>query len=402
MMKQRVGSIALILFLSVPLCRAQTESFRKNFNLFREIAPRIDFFARSKSDLASFEKPVRDTRQKLASLVSRKLTKGAIVICSTMEQKDSVQEKSVLKLGYSWALIQLTPEATAQQRVAEIKARMGSLLPPGILERMQTRTPEQKAADDARMIGPMMQKMCFALLGTTLLPEKEFKSSRLDDLSRTPMADWLDLGIAWYASGNGLNLRFLQDRLEEVFPLEDVLSMPRPFVAPQGDGGSGGGQTIIRMGGNGAGTGSATAGMPPGGGQQGAVIYGGAPQQGGGGGRRNDDGAGGGSRGDGGGGGSFSMSLPKDMQDRMIFDSQATSLFSYSIQKLGLEKVKAVIESNLQGKLTREILSQPDFLGSDMDKIETDWRAWVKSQKPEEPAMNRMMMMPGKPPGPQP
>jgi len=382
-MKRWLAGIAVFAILSVSTGWAQTESFKKNFNLFTGIAPGIDFYARSKADIAAFEKPVRDAQQKLSSLVNRKLGKGVIVICSTMEQKDSVLEKSVLKLGYSWTLIQLTTEALAEQRIAEIKARMGNMLPPDILTRMQNRTPEQKAADEARMISPLMQKMCFALLGTTLLPEKEYKSSRLDDLSRTPMADWLDIGAAWYASGTGLNIRFLQDRLEEAFPLEDVLSMPRPFVAPQSDGGGGSGQMVIRM----AGNGSNSGGQQAGGAAQGTVMFGGAPQQSGGGGRRGDGG---------GGGGGFNMSLPKDMQDRMIFDSQAASFFSFMFQKLGMEKAKVVIQSNLEGKLTRETLSQPDFLGPDMDKIEADWREWVKSQKPEEPMMNRMIITPGK------
>lgn len=397
MMKRWLAVLSASSILSVSIASAQTAGFKKNFNLFKEVAPGIDFYARSRSDIAAFEKPVREVREKLALLMDRKLVRGAIVVCSTLDQKDSVQEKSLLKLGYGWALIQLTPEATAQQRIAEIKARMGNMLPPEVLNRLQNRTAEQKASDDARMIAPMMQKLSFAVVSTTLDAEREYKSSRLDDLSRSPIPDWLDLGIAWYATGVGLNMRYLQDRIEEAFPLEDVLSMPRPFVAPP-DTGGGGGQTVIRMasagGPNGAGAGSGQLNAAP---PQGAVMFGGASQGQGGGGRRD------GGRGSGGSGrGDISqfMSLPKDMQDRMIFDAQAASFFSYTLQKLGIEKAKEIVKESIAGKSTREILSRPGFLGPDMEKIETAWLEWVKAQKVDAPAMNRVIVAPGKTPSP--
>lgn len=375
MRKPWLGSFAVWAILSVGLCSAQTASFQKNFTLFKDVAPGIDFYAKSKSDIAPFESPVRAAREKLADFLKRDLARGAIVICSTMEQKDSVQEKNVLKLGYSWVLVQLTPEATTQQMIASIKARLGNMIPPDALERMQRRPSEQRAAADARMIGPTAQRMCFALLQATLFPDKEFKSSRLDDLSRSPLADWLDLGLAWYASGTGLNVRFLQERLDEAFPLEDVLSMPRPFVAPQENGAPGGGQMVIRMG--------------PG-------AEGGAPSQGGG----RSGGRAGGNAPMAGGGGPMAMTLPKDVQDRMVFDSQSASFFSFLLQKLGPEKVRSVVKWNLEGKLAHDILDQPDFLGPDLDKTESEWRAWVKSQKPEEPGFNRMIVSPGRTPAP--
>ncbi len=374
-----LGGLSLALLSTAP-APAQTGSFRKNFTSFKDVAPEVDFYARSRSDIAAFEKPVRETQQKLSSLLSRKLAKGAIVVCSTMEQKDSVQEKSVLKLGYSWVIIQLTPEAETLQRIETIKARMGNMLPPGAIDMMRNRSPEQRAAGDARMIGPMMQKMAFAMLQTTLLPEKAFKSSRVDDLSRSPLADWLDLGLAWYASGVGLNMRFLQERLDETFPLEDALFMSRPFVAPSGDGVPGGGPAVVRLGDGAAqggmlSAGTAQAGNSPGGGRQ---------QDASGHGRGGED--------------AFLMTLPKDVQDRMIFDSQAASLFSYVLSKLGVEKVKSVVQGNLEGKLTSEILCRADYLGPDTDKIESDWRAWVKGQKPEELPINRVTVVPGKTP----
>lgn len=387
MTKRWARGFAVAAFLSVSLGLAQTNSFKKNFNLFKEVAPGIDFYASSKADIASFEKPVREAQQKIASLVDRKLARGAIVICTTMEQKDSVQETRMLKLGYSWVLIQLTPQATAQQMVTQIKARLGNMAPPGLLEMIQNRPPEQKAADKARMIDPTVQRMCFALLETTLMPEKVFKSSRIDDLSRSPLADWLDVGVAWYGSGAGLSLRFLQDRLDEIFPLEDVLAMPRPFVAPQGDSGPGAGSVVIRTAGGGSGAGTGPGALPPGGSPSAGVIrYSGPPQPA--------------SGTMGGGESGMQLAMPKDVQDRMAFDSQAASFFSFIVQKMGVQKVRSLVQSNLDGKDTLQILAGGDFLGSDMEKVEKDWREWVKSQKPEEPVMFRINPTPGKAPVP--
>lgn len=373
-----IGGFAALAVLSASVGAAQTDSFRKNFNLFKEVAPGIDFYAGSRSDTAPFERPLREAQKKVASLLNRKLARGVIVVCTTMQQKDSVQETRLLKLGYSWALIQLTPSAMIQQMMTELKARMGNTIPPGVLDMIQNRPPEQRAADDARMAGPMVQRVCFALLETTLMPERGFKSSRIDDLSRSPLADWLDVGVAWYASGAGLNLTYLQEHLDEVFPLEDMLSMPRPFVAPQSDGGSGAGTGVIRIAGAGSGP-SASPGQgqtlpaPPGGAAPpaGAVVS---------------------------GGGMGPVTIPKDVQDRLTFDSQAASFFSFIIEKLGIEKAKAVIEANLQGILTRDTLSLPDSLGPDMDQIENRWREWVKLQKTEEPMMLRIKSTPGKAP----
>jgi len=373
-----VGRMSFAGMLSVSLYGAQTDSFKKNFNLFREVAPGVDFFAASKSDTAPFERPVREAQKKLASLIGRKLSRGVVVVCTTMEQKDSVLESRLLKLGYSWALIQLTPAAMAERITAEMKSRMGNMTPPGVLEMMRNGPPEQKAADDARMAGPVVQKVCFALLETTLMPEKAFKSSRVDDLSRSPLADWLDVGLAWYASGTGLNMAFLQQHLDEAFPLEDVLSMPRPFVALPSNGGSGGGAVFIQMAGGGP--------APAGAGQQQTqpappvnVISGGSPAL------MGPVPA---------GGVMGATAMPKDVQDRMIFDSQAASFFSFALGTLGVEKIQAVIQSNLEGKQTRETLSLPDYLGPDMDKVEENWREWVKAQKAEEPMMFRINAAP--------
>jgi hypothetical protein len=358
-----------IFLLSASLAAGQAGSFTKNFKQFKEVATNVDFFASGPSDIAAFSKPVKDSRQLLANFLPGDLAKGAIVICNTLEQKDAVNETQILKLGYKWVLVQTTPDVAIQQRIAQMKAQMGGMLPPGILERFQNRTPEQKAADEMRLVSSTALRMCYAILMTTLNPEKEYRSSRIEDMGRSPLADWLDIGLAAYASGSwGSNLAFLQPRLDEAFPLEDVLVMPRPFIAPTDTGNSGGGSgnTVIRMGGGDAG-GGAPGGSPAG-------------QPGGGtGGQR------------GGGGGQRGFNLPKDQQDRMLFDGQAAAFFKYAIEKLGDAKVREAVQWNRDGKLTREALFREGYLGTDLDQVEKDWQEWVKKQKVDPGAGMRIM-----------
>ena len=73
--------------------------------------------------------------------------------------------------------------------------------------------------------------------------------------------------------------------------------------------------------------------------------------------------------------------MSKDEQDRTIFDGQAITLFSFLLEKIGIDKVKELIKQAQEGKESREYLSKPDVLGSDFEKIEEDWTAWVKAQK---------------------
>ncbi len=95
------------------------------------------------------------------------------------------------------------------------------------------------------------------------------------------------------------------------------------------------------------------------------------------------------------------MNLPKDVQDRMMFDAQASSLFAYAIEKAGLERVKEVVDAARQGKNAGDVLSRDDILGRDLDKIEEGWRAWVKEQKIEGPPGGpRMTASPDRPPAP--
>ena len=367
----------IVCSLGAGISAAQGDNFTKNFKQFKDVSSNIDYFSTSAIQITAFERPVREAHQKLASFLGDNPAKGAIVICSSLEQRDSVNEARVKRRGYKWVLIQMTPEAMTQQVMAQMKAQMGGQLPPGMIERFQSRSPEQKAAGESRLIGATVLRMCYAVLMTTLDPEREFRSSRLDDLSRSPLADWLDVGLASYASGGAaLNLRFLQEHFDEVFPIEDLLSMSRPFVAPTeggAEGGSSGGQFVIRMGGDGNGGGNPPGeGAPGGGARSGGLSAGGDARN--------------------------AFSMPKDVQDRMTFDSQAASFFNYILQKLGMDKTRDVIRWNREGKLVREVLARQEYLGADPEQIERDWSEWVKSQKPERPGSIRMST--GGPPSP--
>lgn len=89
-----------------------------------------------------------------------------------------------------------------------------------------------------------------------------------------------------------------------------------------------------------------------------------------------------------GGGGRGGRNMSKDEQDRMLFDGQASTLFAYLIEKIGVEKVKQLVKHTQDGKESREFLSQADVLGSDFSKIEENWANWVKALKP--PQTQRM------------
>jgi hypothetical protein len=80
--------------------------------------------------------------------------------------------------------------------------------------------------------------------------------------------------------------------------------------------------------------------------------------------------------------GGMQRNLPKDEQDRMLFDGQASTFFSFLIEKIGIEKVKALIKQVQEGKLSREFLAQADIFGNNFGKLEEDWTTWVKAQQP--------------------
>jgi len=353
------------------------DSFTRSFKKFANAAPGIDIFAGSRADAAHLEKPLAEMRAKLVTFLGETIARGAIVVCTSLEQKDSVTERRVLRMGYRWVLIQLTPDATNQQMLAQIKSQMGGQLPPGMLERLQSPSPEMKAAADARLVSSTVQRAASAMIFTTLAPEKEFRASRLEDPGRSPLADWLDIALAAHASGTArANLRLLQERLDEGFPLEDVLTMSRPFVPPSAGGASGGAPFVIRMPGPAPAGGGAPAPTPaPGPGSQAPATM------------------------------NRSVSMPKDVADRMMFDAQSAAFFSYVLEKAGVEKGKALVQWNREGKPVREFVARAEVLGSDLDTIEKEWQSWIKAQKAEPPPGMRILAPPGgaapRPPSPE-
>jgi hypothetical protein len=348
------------------------DSFARSFKKFANAAPGVDIYAGNRADAANLEKPLGDMRAKLVAFLGEPIARGAIVVCTSLEQKDSVTERRVLRMGYRWALIQLTAEATNQQMLAQVKSQMGGQLPPGMLERLQSPTPEMKAASDARLVSSTVQRAASAMIFTTLAPEKEFRASRLEDPGRSPLADWLDIALAAHSAGTARsNLRLLQERLDEGFPLEDVLTMSRPFVPPSTGGAPGGGPFLIRMPGPGAAGG---AGPAPGPGPQAQAAM------------------------------NRSVSMPKDVADRMMFDAQSAAFFGYVLEKAGMEKAKALVQWNREGKPVRDFVARAEVLGSDLDTIEKEWQDWIKAQKADPPIGMRIVAPPGggaRPPSPE-
>jgi hypothetical protein len=200
------------------------------------------------------------------------------------------------------------------------------------------------ATQEARAVTTLATQAGYATLMMTLNPDMSFRISRLDDMSKSPLVDWLDIGLVARATKTWTgNLRFLQDHLEESFGLDDILTMNRPYVAAQDptQGGAGGGGR--------------------GGGNFGAA-------------------------GGGGGRGGAAAVLPKDIQDRMLFDAQAATFFCYMIEKAGLDKATDVVRQNVQGKDTLSIVET--HFGENIEKIEADWQVWVKAQKPTDSVRN--------------
>ena len=392
MVRPVIAVVCLIVTFGNGFASADQPVAFKHFASFKGIVPEVDFYASNRQALAAYEKPVGETIAKLRSLFGTNLPKGAIFICSTLEQKDAVYEPKVLKSGYSWSLTAVGPEVRSQEMLARIKGQMGGQVPAEILDRMRKMQPEMMASQEKQMVTTITQQIAYAVLQTMLDKDLQYRSSRLDDMGKSPLPDWLDIGIACYASGSNSALSYLQQNMEQSFPLEDILSMARPFVASSsGQNGNGGGMSRSnRGGGEGGGMpggGMSGGGMPGGGqGSYGARGMGGF----GGGGMGGFGGAGGqGGQRSGGQGGQRNggqRMMPKDEQDRMLFDGQSSTFFSYMIDKVGIEKVRELIKQVQEGKESREYVSKADVLGPDFEKIEEDWAAWVKTQKSTEPS----------------
>jgi hypothetical protein len=381
-----IAALVLTTAFSVSLANAQQTASFKSFTAFRNVVPDIDFFASSRQAIAPYEKPAGEAIAKLRQLFGANLPKGAIFICSTLVQKDAVYEPKVLRSGYSWSLTAETPEVRAQAMLARIKSQMGGDVPAEIRDRIQKMQPEMMANAEKQMIASVTQQIAYAVIQTLLDKELQYRSSRLDDMGKSPLPDWLDIGIASYASGVNTALSYLKQNMDQTFPIEDVLSMARPFVASaSGQNGGGGGAGRSGGGNSGGNFGGAPGGGMPGGGQGGfpggGRSTGGFSGAGGMGGGFPPGGGFPGGGGQGGQRGGSQRQMSKDEQDRTIFDGQAITLFSFLLEKMGIDKVKELIKQAQEGMETREYLSKPDVLGSDFQKIEEVWTAWVKAQK---------------------
>jgi hypothetical protein len=408
-MIQRLISAAVSVTLFAGLTVAQGSPFTKNFKFVKkEAAPGIDFYASNQSEVEPFLKPVEEARKNLAVFLGDDLARGAIFVCSTLQQRDSVYDVRVFKEGYKWFLLQLTPEAQREERQARMQAMAASAAASGGQRgggaagqdqggaqagrqrggqdqsgrsgqgtaqagrqgggQDQTgrggQSPEARAAAmEARAAATLASQVGYAILQTSFNQSKPFRASRLDDMTRSPLVDWLDIALVAYATGTtGANLRYMQENMDLSFPIEDVLSMSRPFVAQQDAGSSGRSGGMGGQGGGGFGAGT--------GGAQGTGDRGGSGQSG----------VAGGGRGGG------SANLPKDVQDRMMFDAQAASFFNYLIAKAGIEKAKDVVAQNRKG--TEALAAVQQIFGADVDALTKDWQTWAVAQKPPENIRN--------------
>ncbi len=357
------AAIGLALIGATPCLVGQQDSFEKHFTRFPSSVPNVDLYAGVTSILTPFKEPLRKSYESLVTFLDRDLVPGAIVVCSTSEQRDSVNETKLLRKGYRWVLIQLTAEAVNQKVLAQIKTRFGGKIPEPILRRFENPAPERRAADERRLVSQSVGQFTKAALQMTLSPEKKFRGSRIDDMGRSPLADWLDIGLATYASGSwNNNLKFLRERLEEAFYFEDLLDMSRPFVLPAfGESGDYSfGRVIVRResgqsghGGQNRTTTGSTRAYSPGAAPETVLASG---------------------------------SIPKDQQDRMLFDAQAGALFAYLVERIGVRRTKELIQWSRKGNETREFVLRADALGEDVEEAEARWLDWINAQDAPEPA----------------
>lgn len=325
-------------FLSSSL-HAQENLFSRNFNLYPGLVPGIDFFASTRAEVKTFEKPIAETHKRLKEFLGEKIAPGAIFICTTIEQEDSVYEPKAFRMGYRWILIAKTPDAGIQQMMQRMKSRMGGEIPPEMEQRIRQRA----SGFESRLVETAALQLGYAVITTSLNPEKEFRYSRLEDMHRSPLADWLDIGLAVYASGSHeAPITLLKRRIEEAFPIEDVLFMSRPVVVP----------TFESLN-----TDSARGNFgPPGGGMGGPSD---SPRE----------------------QSPRSDSIPKDVQDQRMFDAQAAAFFAYLLETLGTAKVREIVQLNIENQDIQEILERPEYLGSDFEAVENSWREWLNKQR---------------------
>lgn len=339
-------SLFLITFIfcwiGSPAWALQKENlFSRDFELIHGAVPGIDFLVTERSEVAELKEPVQRVRERLQLLLGPNLPEGAVFICSSSEQRDAVYEPRALRMGYRWVVMTLNPEAGARETIERMKARFGGDIPADRLERIRSRASSMQG----RMVERTLLEISFAIL-TTTEEGRSFRYSRVEDMNRSSLSDWLDIGVSFYAA-NAVEsqLFYLQRRTGEMFSIEDILTMSRPFVVPAtalGEASSGGPR------------------MAPGGGSAGPPDGGvpGPPRT----------------------GPPDSSSIPKDVRDRSMFDAEAAALFAYLVDKVGLDKAKELVERNRAGEECDAVVHEAGFLGPDIEAIEKDWLSWIAAR----------------------
>jgi hypothetical protein len=408
MVRSVITALFLVFLFSPQFIWAQQAEKFKSFNKYTGLVPGVDFFASKRQSAEPYEKPVTQEIEKLQTLLGENLPKGAIFICSTLEQKDSIYEPMILKMGYSWVLSLESQEIQAEEMMARIKSMMGEdEIPAEIMEQLKSRQSDMMASANNRVVNDTLRKIANAIIQTSFAKNLKYRSSRVNDVIKSPLPDWLDIGIAVYAMGDDPNLSYLLQNMEQTFPIDDVLTMSRPFVASlflQDLSGGSNNEGFGSRGGSGGGFeggqgypfggfgGSGQGGFPQGGfggSGQGGFPQGGFPQ-GGFSGRGQGDfpqggfgGRGGRSSGETGGQrGGRQRTIPKDEQDQMIFDGQASTFFAFLLEKVGIEKIRELIQAVQEGVEGRDFIAREDMLGDDFRRIEQQWTEYVENLEP--------------------
>ncbi|MDR0842354.1 MAG: hypothetical protein LBP68_02920 [Acidobacteriota bacterium] len=383
--------VALMATSGADSANAQAVSF-KNFNSFQNIVPGVDFFASNRQTVAPYEKAAGEALTRLKGLFDDDLPTGAIFICSNLAQKDSLYEPMVLKRGYAWVLISVTSEVRMQEMLERVKSRIGDNMPEEMRRRMSSPPRDMMANVEQQAANTMSLDIAYAVLQSMLGGENfHYRSNRVEDVGKSPLPDWLDIGIAAYASDNKSAIRYLRDNIDQAFSIEDVISMSRPFVGstseqgggfPGGGDGDGGGMPQMGGGFPGGGFPGGGQGMPQMGGgfPAGGFPEGGFPGGGAAGGQTRSKAK---SKPQGGNGGEGNMpqrNLSKSEQDRMLFDGQSITFFDFFLEKYGVGKMKELIQFVREKNETREYIIRPDVLGDDFSKIEAGWSEWLNAQ----------------------
>ena len=392
-MARSVLSLLIVVMLFLPhSIEAQEATSYKSFTKYSGLVPGVDFFASKKQLASPYEKPIAQVVARLKTLLDKPLPKGSVFICSTLEQKDSIYEPMILKMGYAWTLSIDSPEIQAELMMERIRSRMGDDIPAELLEQFRNRQPSMMASAENRMVQDTARRVSYAIIQTTFAKNLKYRSSRLNDMGKSPLPDWLDIGITAYATGEDPNLSYLLQNMEQTFPIEDVLTMSRPFVASTflQNNGSGGGRGSFGPGGGNPGDMGGGQGFPSGGFS--GMGQGGFPQggfsgmgqgsfpQGGFGGR-----SGGSQGGMEGQRGSRQRTIPKDEQDEMIFDGESSTFFAFLLEKVGIEKVRELINAVQEGVEGRDFIAREDMLGGDYRIIEDEWTDWIQKLEPQPP-----------------